>query len=269
MIQDAIGLHDTGSLVVVGAGISASGQMTLVARNHISQAEIVYALVTDKPTLLFIQQLNKNTHSLSDFYAVGKPRVTTYQQITQRLIESVHQGRRVCAVFYGHPGIFVGPSHDAIEHLKQQGYSVQMEPGISAMDCLFADLGIDPSSLGCQTYEATQFLFRRYSIDPHMTQIIWQAYCVGQCITSVEFDNHAALELLTRRLLEHFDHTHQIIIYEARQSMLFESRIQRLPLGKLPEAELTAFSTLVVPGIGLPDYDFDVLNQLGAELTAT
>jgi hypothetical protein len=33
-----------------------------------------------------------------------------------------------------------------------------MLPGISAEDCLFADLGIDPGIYGCQSYEATDFL---------------------------------------------------------------------------------------------------------------
>jgi hypothetical protein len=33
-----------------------------------------------------------------------------------------------------------------------------MLPAISAEDCLFADLGVDPADHGCPSYEATDFL---------------------------------------------------------------------------------------------------------------
>ena len=163
-----------GSLVIVGTGISVAGQMTLITQNHIKQADIVFTLVSGKPNIEFIKSLNANTHSLLELYELGKSRVQTYREICYRIIQSVEKGMRVCAAFYGHPGVFVNPSHRVIDILKKRNFSVKMEPGISAEDCLIADLGIDPAEYGCQSYEATQFLFRKYSLDPYMTQIIWQ-----------------------------------------------------------------------------------------------
>ena len=253
-----------GRLVVVGTGISVAGQMTLVTQNHIRQATTVFAVVTSKPSIEFLRTLNSNVISLNDLYDEGKSRVQTYQDMCDKIIEAVEQGEQVCAAFYGHPGVFVNPSHRVIEILRARDFSVQMEPGISAEDCLYADLGIDPAAFGCQSYEATQFLFRRYAIDPHMTQVIWQIWGVGDHKFVSTFKHKTAgIELFTRELLKIYPKDHKVIIYEAKTSPVFSSRMEELSLVNLPSTQLCAFSTLVIPSIGLPDYDQDVLSELG------
>jgi len=77
-------------------------------------------------------------------------------------------------VFYGHLGVFVFATHEAMAILRDDGYRVEMLPGISAEDCLYADLSIDPATHGCQVYEATDFLIRRRKIDPAVPVILWQ-----------------------------------------------------------------------------------------------
>ncbi|MFK9297939.1 hypothetical protein ACJEJR_24330, partial [Escherichia coli] len=54
-----------------------------------------------------------------------------------------------------------------------------MEPGISAEDCLYADLGIDPGIVGCQHFEATQFMLYRRVIDTAGYLILWQVGAAG------------------------------------------------------------------------------------------
>ena len=106
-----MGLSQQGSLIVVGTGISVAGQMTLITQNHIRQADIVYAAIPNKPGIEFIRSLNSNTFTLTDLYVIGKSRVQTYQDMCDRIADSVESGLKVCAAFYGHPGVFVTPSH--------------------------------------------------------------------------------------------------------------------------------------------------------------
>ncbi|WP_100657023.1 SAM-dependent methyltransferase [Alteromonas flava] len=253
-----------GSLVVVGTGISVSGQMTAIAQNQIRAADEVYVAIPNKPGIEYIRQLNPSLHLLTDFYAEGKSRIQTYQQMVDVLIAAVSQGKRVCAAFYGHPGVFVNPSHRVIQLLRERGFAAHMEPGISAEDCLVADLGIDPAEYGCQSYEATQFLFRKYAIDPHMTQIIWQIWGVGDhTFTSKLAHTTDGLKLLTEKLKRYYPAEQRVIIYEAKTSPIFVSRIAEVTLKELPDATLSAVSTLVIPGNSLPDFDHDALDALG------
>ncbi len=252
-----------GSLVIVGTGISVAGQMTIITQNHIKQADVVFVAIPNKPGVEFVKSLNPNTVSLTDHYEIGKSRVQTYQDMCDVIINAVESGQKVCAAFYGHPGVFVNPSHRVIEILREREFSVSMEPGISAEDCLVADLGIDPAQYGCQSYEATQFLFRKYTLDPYMTQIMWQIWGVGDHVFKTTTEHKTdGLKILVDKLMQHYPENHTAIIYEARISPFFVSRMEEIRLVDLPSANLNAISTLVIPSLGLPDYNQEVLDAL-------
>ena len=212
-----------------------------------------------------VTNINPNSVSLDDLYQEGKSRAVTYDQMADRIVQSVVEGKKVCVAFYGHPGVFVTPSHEAIRRVRELGLDAQMLPGVSAEDCLIADLGIDPSRFGCQSYEATQFLFRDYRIDPHMTQIIWQIGLAGEATLSVLDANHSesGLAMLADILAEHYPEDHELIIYEAATLPLCEPKIQKVLLRDLQFAKPTLISTLVVPSLGMPAYRQDRLAKLG------
>ena len=99
--------------------------------------------------------------------------------MAEAILEPVRAGKRVCAAFYGHPGVFVLPSHDAIARARAEGFDAAMQPGVSAEDCLVADLGVDPAVNGLQSYEASDFLRRRPAIEPTTALVLWQIGVVG------------------------------------------------------------------------------------------
>lgn len=169
-----------GSLVVIGSGIKAVGQFTLQAQAHIRQADIVLYAASDPVTDMWIEQQNTNSFDLYQYYADDKARIMTYVQMIERIMEEVRSGKDVCALFYGHPGVFVTPSHNVIAIAQQEGYDAVMLPAISAEDCLYADLGIDPSLPGLQIFEATDFLLRRRRVDTTVNLILFQVGCVGE-----------------------------------------------------------------------------------------
>ena len=65
----------------------------------------MFYLVTEPTTEVWIRGLNASAESLASLYADHKDRETTYAEITRRLISAVRGGARVCAAFYGHPGV--------------------------------------------------------------------------------------------------------------------------------------------------------------------
>lgn len=97
----------------------------------------------------------------------------------QVMLQDVRGGKNVLGIFYGHPGVFVSPSHRALAIARSEGYKAKMLPGVSAEDYLFADLEFDPSVHGCATFEATELLIREKPLNPMMHNIIWQVGAVG------------------------------------------------------------------------------------------
>jgi len=61
-----MGTTKKGSLIVVGTGISVAGQMTVAARSHIENADIVFMGIMNKIGEHVVTKLNSNSVSLDD-----------------------------------------------------------------------------------------------------------------------------------------------------------------------------------------------------------
>src|SRR5688572_19563545 len=121
-----------GKLVVVGTGIRVA-QLTPEARTYIETAEVVLHGVYDPATAELIQRLQPESESLLTSYSVGRLRTDTYAEMIERILAPVRQGRRVCVALYGHPGIFVYPSHAAIARARHEGHEARMLPAVSSL----------------------------------------------------------------------------------------------------------------------------------------
>ncbi|MBV8149012.1 MAG: hypothetical protein JO092_07960, partial [Candidatus Eremiobacteraeota bacterium] len=238
-----------GSLCAIGVGIRAPAQASLEAVSRIQRADKVFSLLADPLSEYWVHSLNESTESLADLYAPGKQRFQTYREMAERIVSTVRQGIGVCAVSYGHPGVAAYPLHESVRRARGEGFPAEMLPGISAEDCLFADLGVDPVGVGCRSYEATDFLVYRRAADPASNLILWQIGVIAQSgfIPKDSIWNQAGLEVLTERLLETYPHGHEVAVYEAARIVLGEPIVDRVALCELPSARVTPLSTLFVP----------------------
>ena len=239
----------TGALVVVGTGIGPA-RLTAEARAAIEAADEVLYLVPDSLSAHTVEQLNPRSRSLEDCYVEGRQRREAYARMVEEILRPVRAGRRTCAAFYGHPGVFVLPSHEAIAQARREGFDAEMLPGISAEDCLFADLGVDPSTAGCQSYEATRFLEWRPAIEPRAALVLWQVGVVGSAEHTAEAKAPRLAELV-KALRELYPDEHEVVVYEASTFAGLAPLIRRAPLVELAEA-VTPASTLYVPPLERP-----------------
>src|SRR5450830_836984 len=182
-------------------GNAYGGQLTPISKSYIESFDVVIAAVPNIFTRQWLQEIAKQYVCLNDHYQDtkidGKTRRDTYRRMADTILAEVRAGKRVCAAFYGHPGIFACISHMAIADARKEGFEAHMEPGISALDCLVADLGIDPGTRGMQSMEATQFMIYQRVIDPTAMFIVWQIGIAGD-LTMKRFDTEQAhLQIIT------------------------------------------------------------------------
>lgn len=255
-------MGDGAVLRVVGTGIRAGGQLTTEARNIIRSADRVLAVV-DALTLEMLSALHSRVVSLQSAYARGKARDHSYEEMVEAIITPVRQGLKVCAAFYGHPGVFVWPAHEAIRRARAEGFQAKMYPGVSAEDCLFADLGLDPAVHGCQSFEAGDFLLHARRFDPTAALILWQPAALGDLTRSTFVTDPAWVRVLAEVLMESYPTGHQAIVYEAAAFPLDEPRMDSVPLARLHTARFTQISTLYVPPAGPPRLSPERLAMLG------
>jgi uroporphyrin-III C-methyltransferase len=262
-----------GNLVIVGTGILTPAHLSQESVDRIKYADVVHVLVPDPLGMSTLEKLNNNIKNLAELYFNSENdknnaanRLEGYELMVEAILADVRSGLNVCAVFYGHPGVFVYPSHVSIRKAREEGFEAQMLPAISAEDCLFADLGIDPGDLGCQAYEASQFMFYQHSINNKAALILWQIGVVGdETLTKLEPSNNG-LEMLRERMLNWYPADHQVTLYEATTLPIVPPRVEKITIEELISADVTTITTLYVPPISHPEIDLEFCNKWGVNV---
>lgn len=236
-----------GSLVCVGIGMTLGSHIGPLARSHIEQADVVFSGVSDGVVELWLKQMHPDVRSLQPYYREGKSRMQTYHQMVDAILTEVRAGKNVCGAFYGHPGVFAWAPHKSIEIARSEGYRARMEPGVSAEDCLYADLGFDPGTYGCQHYEASQLMLYRRRIDPSAYLVLWQVGLAGDRSLARFSTGAAYRQVLVDVLARDYPLDHEVIIYRAATLPIQQARVERTTLRELPQAEVGMADTVVLP----------------------
>ena len=251
-----------GSLIVVGTGIKAVGHLTADACHWIRRADVVLYVVADAVSEQAILDMNPRAESMRSLYGADRRRSATYEAMVERMLAALHTGVVVCAVFYGHPGVYVLPSHEAIRRARAAGHFAQMLPGISAEDCLFADLGVDPARSGWQSFEATDFLVHARTFDPCAGMALWQIGAIGNLGLQAGF-HRQGLAVLVDVLAATYGREHEVVVYEAAAMPTCDPQIHRTPLARVLEGPVSTLSTMYVPPRGRPTLDLARVAALG------
>jgi uncharacterized protein YabN with tetrapyrrole methylase and pyrophosphatase domain len=224
------------------------------------RAERLYYSVPDPVTELWLHKLNPAATSLNSLYGTHKDRRETYAEMTGTLVKAVREGLTVCGVFYGHPGVFVQPSHAAIRQLRKEGFSARMLPGVSTDGCLFADLGINPGDSGIQSFEATDFLLHRRRFDPTSGLILWQVGVLGEATLRLEHCRQPRVARLVSALLDHYPVTHRVALYLAPTFAGHLPDVTHLALDELQQVDVSPAATMYVPPLPEREPDPEIMN---------
>jgi siroheme synthase len=257
-------MSEKGSLACVGIGMTLGAHIGARARATIERADVVFMAVSDPLVELWLQGMHHDVRSLQPCYGGGRTRLEAYAEMVSLMLAEVRAGKRVCGAFYGHPGVFAVAPHQAIAAARAAGYPAHMEPGVSAEDCLYADLGLDPGTSGCQQFEAGQFVRYRRDVDRAALLILWQ---VGMAVSGPEgrqLQMGAWQRLLLQCLLRDYPGDHRVTLYEAATLATARPRMETLPLSGIGEAVLFPQTTLVVPASRTLQPDQAILEMIAA-----
>lgn len=248
----------------MGVGMTLGSHITPLARSYIEKSDVVFTVMPDGVMELWVAGMHPDVRSLQRYYREGKSRLQSYREMVDAMLTEVRAGKRVCGAFYGHPGVFAWPTHKAIEVARSEGYVAHMDPGISAADCLYADLGIDPGKYGCQHFEASQYMFYRRRVDTAAYLILWQIGVAGDQSLARFATGVSHRQVLVEVLSRDYDPTHEVILYKAVTLATSRPAIVRLPLRELAQAEFDMHSTLVVPPASALEPDEETRERLRA-----
>jgi uncharacterized protein YabN with tetrapyrrole methylase and pyrophosphatase domain len=220
-------------IAIVGLGIVGVHQITPEVDAIIRQSRHTFVLDSGFGVVSFLKSISAKVTNLSSFYEPGKLRLETYRQMAAEVVNEALVGAPVCFATYGHPLLYCHPSvliQRAAKHLELR---VETFPGISSLDTLLVDLGIDPAADGLQMYETTDLLLRRRLIQNDVPCVLLQVNAIAEPNYQLNRLSAEHFSPLQNYLLEFYPSEHPITLVVSKTFPLLNSIVEKYRLGTL------------------------------------
>lgn len=251
---------------VAGLGIRIPDHVTIETEAVFRDCREVLYVDTGIATRTFLEGLCPRVTPLYDVsYAPGRSRLDAYHRMAARVLEAAIDHPPVAFAMHGHPVVYSHATRLIAAAAPLLGLRVAALPAVSSLDCLFAELILDPGPEGLLMYEATDMLLRRRPLLPEVPTLVWQ---VGNLETRLHAAGPGRPERLDRflaYLLTAYAPDHLVTAFHAAPHPLVPSAAITFPLGEIRghAASLHAGVTLYLPPArARPILDFDLLAKI-------
>lgn len=235
-------------LYIIGSGIKSIAHLTNETIGCIKNSNKVLYLLNEPLVEKWVQQNASESESVSVDYFSEPERVKAYSKIANKIIEAIDKDKIVSFLIYGHPCFYAMPGLMAASKLESnQDISVEIIPALSSLDCLYADLAIDPGQGGIYIVDASELIAFEKMLCTSSHLVIEQIGMVGNLGRPTDKVNKRALEALHAYLLSFYPKNHKCILYEAALYPRMTPKIIYFELSNLLNQQYTTISTLYIP----------------------
>jgi precorrin-3B methylase len=238
-------------IYIVGLGIVNIDQITREAEACIKKSKQVFYIEKGIGIDEFLTQLCPNVTNLSTEYVINGDRLKTYHTMAAKVLEAALNNPPVTFALYGHPTIFAYPPFLVYEAAKELDLKVKVMPGISAMDCIFSELMIDPATNGIQMFEATDLLIRQRPLQTDVPVLLWQIGAVETALYSRSVSKPKRFERIKNYLLKFYPGEHLVQSIYCSNYPLMASTILKFKIADIENysKQLHAGHTLYIPAL--------------------
>lgn len=150
-----------------------------------------------------------------------------------------------------------------VKRAKQVPFPVYILPAISSLDCMLADLCINPGTHGMQLLEATELLAYRKFVDNTSHVAIFQVGSIGQ-------DGHSrdlklmrkGLELLFDYLSNYYSLDQIVFFYEASQYPKKHKKVIETTLQDMKDEKISSLTTIYLPPAQPKEIDNEMVKKI-------
>lgn len=253
-------------IYIAGLGIASATQVTREVEEAMRRSREVLYLDTGAATRQYIESLCPRVTALFDeSYREAGARVNAYEHIAIRVMEAALDHPPVTFAIHGHPLVAAHPPFLVLEMARALELPVQVLPGISSLDTLFADLRFDPVVHGVQMYEATDLLLRRRPLLHDVPAVIWQIGPLETALHTQRISRPERFQAFVDYLKLYYPLRHEAAAIYCSPHALLPPHILRFAIedmGQHAEELHTGFTMYVPPSIGRTVVDRDLAAKL-------
>ncbi|HUU84899.1 MAG TPA: SAM-dependent methyltransferase [Phycisphaerae bacterium] len=218
-------------IYIVGLGVLNVDHLTRETERVIRGSKEVLYVDTGVATRTYLESLCPRVTSLFETsYEEAGRRLNAYHHMAARVLDAALDHPPVTFAMHGHPIVGVYAPFLIRDLASLLSLEVRVLPGISAMDCLFAELMVDPCVTGMQMYEATDLLLRRRPLRSDVPALIWQIGTVETTLHSMRVSRPARFERLRTHLLRFYPPGHEVTAAFSTPHPLMPSTLHRFAI---------------------------------------
>ena len=238
-------------IAAVGLGITGIHHITREVEATIRRCRQTFVIDTAIGVVDYLKTLCPEVIDLMPSYKLGSHRRLIYRNMASVVVAAAIENPPVCFATYGHPKVYCHPTTLIQRAARVLDLKVVVLAGISSLDTLFVDLGLDPGFDGLQVYDATDVVVRRRPLQNDVSCVILQAPIVLEPYSREGAAGKGNLILLQNYLLEFYPADHDVILVMSKTHPLLQSITQKVPLGKLVMAmqQGSGLGTLFIPPV--------------------
>jgi uncharacterized protein YabN with tetrapyrrole methylase and pyrophosphatase domain len=220
-------------IAVVGLGIAGIHQITREAEETIRRCKKTFVTDMAVGVVDYLKTLSPSVVDLSSRYKVGTHRIQIYRQMASEVVAAAIDDPPVCFATYGHPKMYSYPTTLIQRAARVLDLRTTILAGLSSVDTLLAELGVDPGFDGLQIYEATDVLVRHRPLQIDASCLILQAPIVLDAYNRPGVRSAQNLKLLQDYLAKYYPLDHEVVLVTSKTHPLLETIMYRTTLDKL------------------------------------
>lgn len=198
-----------GTVDLVGLGIRLPGHLTVDGLGLLATAEVIFCL---EPPAFYsdaLASVSTRVVPLNGLFGKYALRDDALREAARQVADAAAERAGVVFALGGHPTVAVAPFLHLAELAGARGLTLRVCPGVSSLDTLFADLGVDPCVDGMQVVRGRS----ASSLNPRLPAIV---VCPGYSVDCAPANRLRELALLARDLVGAYGATAAFLVYTAR-----------------------------------------------------
>jgi hypothetical protein len=250
---------------IAGLGVQTVNHVTRQVEQAIRDSREVLYLDAGAATRQYLETLCPRVTPLRESYREDIARLSAYEHIAIRVIEAALDHPPVMFAIHGHPLVAAHPPFLVLELARALDLRVEVLPGVSSLDALFADLRLDPVVNGIQMYEATDLLLRRRPLFNDVPAIVWQIGPLETALHSNRVSKPERFERFVQHLRRYYPARHEVAAIFCSPHPLLPPDVLRFAIADMPryaEAIHGGFTLYIPPSGGRPVVDRELAARL-------
>lgn len=185
-------------------------------------------------------------------YSPEENRAEAYERMAEEVFTGAEEvDGPVSFALYGHPMVFVSPARWVFRDAEERGFEAKVIPGISSMDAIYADIGLDPAANGIQMFEATDLLVREFDLNPDIPAMIWQIGSVETALHTVSESTGDRFTNIREYLQQFYPDDHTAYLLQTATYPVGESKQIEFTLDEFEDMsdQINFIQTLYLPAV--------------------